>query len=327
MRSPIHMKPAALALIVVLWFTAALQAQQDDPVFRSTSELVLTDVQVLHKKTGTAAAALRAQDLRVFEDGVEQQIVEFSRDELPLSVVLLFDLTASVHAVLKPLAAGARAALGHLKPEDEVAVMVYAAQAQVVDGFSTDRDRTVEAIAKASAMTSKQAAFFNEAVYQAAAQLHSATPTHRRAIIWLTDNWPNVAFTRAVHTEQEAIRKLNEEGVAVAPILMKDWKFLPVVAADQIVEGPARRVRPPGDAKKYAELTGGQALSLGGKKAEERLAEMIDQLRSRYTVGYRPSVEKPSGTYCTLRVELAPNGALRADEWAVLARRGYYRKP
>jgi len=61
---------------------------------------------------------------------------------LPLSVVLLFDLTESVHGVLHPLAAGARAALGHLKPEDEVAVMVYAASARTVDGFTRDHART-----------------------------------------------------------------------------------------------------------------------------------------------------------------------------------------
>jgi hypothetical protein len=101
----------------------ALCAQQSTPVFQATSELVLVDVQVLNVKTGTPAPLLTARDFRVFEDGAAQPIVHFSRDEYPLSAVLLFDLTGSVRGVLKRLAMGGRSALDHLKPADEVSVM------------------------------------------------------------------------------------------------------------------------------------------------------------------------------------------------------------
>jgi hypothetical protein len=37
-------------------------AQDQTPVFRATSELVLVDVQVLHNKTGAPAPALQAAD-------------------------------------------------------------------------------------------------------------------------------------------------------------------------------------------------------------------------------------------------------------------------
>ena len=108
----------------------------------------MLDVQVLNAKTGTATGSLQARDLRVFEyctgeDGAGQQILYFSRDEMPLSVVLLFDLTDSVRGVLKKLAGGAASALRHFRPEDEVAVMTYAAEVHVVDGFTRDRGETV----------------------------------------------------------------------------------------------------------------------------------------------------------------------------------------
>ena len=98
---------------------------QEPPVFRATSELVLLDVQVLHTKTHAPAPSLRARDFRIFEEGAPQDIVVCSRDEFPLSVVLLFDLTDSVQSVLQHLAEGARTALEHFKPEDEISVMVY----------------------------------------------------------------------------------------------------------------------------------------------------------------------------------------------------------
>jgi VWFA-related protein len=325
------------AIPLVLLVTASLGAQDPTPVFQTTTELVLVDVQVLHNRTRTPAASLHAKDLRVFEEGVPQEILHFSRDEFPLSVVLLFDLTDSVRGVLKRLAEGAKTALAHFKPEDEVSVMAYSSGASLIDGFTTDRGRTLRSIEKAAAMNwnevdpcepSAQGAYFNEALYQAAAQLrHAGSPASRRVVIWLTDNLPNVPFKKEcpVHTELEALRALHEEGVVVAPILMKSaaWAVLgPMLMA---TEARWRKSYPPGDVYKYAEATGGQALGLRGKKPEERLAELIDELRARYTIGYRPGEPQSAGTSRKIRVELAP-GALRPKEWALLARQGYYRK-
>ena len=160
-----------LAVLSLLLAAMPLCAQQETPVFRATSELVLVDVQVLQAKTRAPAPALQAADFQVFEEDVPQEILNFSRDEFSLSVVLLFDLTASVQAVLERLAEGAKTALEHFKTADEVAVMVYSGHASLLDGFTTDRARTVHAIEKAAAMTSDEPAHFNEAVYQAAMEL------------------------------------------------------------------------------------------------------------------------------------------------------------
>lgn len=319
-------------------------AQDDAPVFRTTSELVLLDVQVIHSKTNAAAGDLKAEDFELSEDGAPQKIAFFGRDQLPLSVVLLFDLTESVHGVLHPLAAGARAALGHLKPEDEVAVMVYAASAGMVDGFTRDHARTAAAIAKAAAMKSEDAAFFNEAVYQAAAELgRSANPSSRRVILWLTDNLPNFPTKENLrnhdkgldgampHAEEEAMRALHESGTVVMPLLLKDYFYFwgaRVFEHEEIdfAHEKGRRDYSAGDAHKYAELTGGFAMEMRGKKVEDRLAEAIDNLRGRYTIGYRPAEDKAAGTFCKVKVALGPEAPLRPREWRVLARAGYYRR-
>ena len=85
---------------------------------------------------------------------MRQEISQFSRDEFPLSVVMLFDLTESVRGVLKHLAEGAKSAMAHFKPEDEVALMVYSGGATLVDDFTRDRKRTLEGIGKAAGMRS-----------------------------------------------------------------------------------------------------------------------------------------------------------------------------
>jgi VWFA-related protein len=333
---------------IVPWIAllaAAAWGQDGKPTFRANSELVLLDVQVIHKKTNTAFGELQAKDFDLSEDAVPQKILFFGRDELPLSVILLFDLTQSERRVLGHLAAGARGALEHLNPDDEVAVMAYAAAARLIDGFTLDRDRTAAAIARAATMKSDDAAFFNEAMYQAAAQFeNSGNPSGRRVVLWLTDNLPNLPTNYMLqerdkdlggalpHTEEQAIHKLHDSRTVVMPLLLKDRLYLwgewttSYDRREYAREHPNNKDYPPGDAHKYAELTGGFAFGLRGKKVEERLAEVIDSIRTRYTIGYRPAETKPPGTFCRLKVALAPGAPLRPQEWRVLARAGYYRR-
>jgi hypothetical protein len=90
-------------------------------------------------------------------------------------------------------------------------------------------------------------------------------------------------------------------------------------------ENPGKKY-PPSDAKKYAELTGGFAFELFGNDLAGRLAEVIDDLRTLYTIGYRPTEERSAGVFCRIKVALAPDAPLRSREWRTLAREGYYRK-
>jgi hypothetical protein len=160
-------------------------------------------------------------------------------------------------------------------------------------------------------------------------QLRQASnPSNRRVIVWLTDSYP-IFFRRMsfpLHTEVEAIRAVHEDGVVVAPILLKGATGALTATFATASEASKREESPPGDAKKYAEISDGQALGMRGKQPEARLAQLIDELRARYTVGYRPLELQAPGTFRKIRVELAPDGALRPKEWAVLAREGHYRK-
>src|SRR5262249_1793610 len=152
-------------------------------------------------------------------------------------------------------------------------------------------------------------------------------PSNRRVIIWLTDNLPNVPtdWMRAhhgtsvppgtLHTQEEALRELHETGITVAPLLLTDMKMAMATAPERAAEALWYKSHPPGDANKYAEWTGGQAMRMSGKNVEERLAELIDELRSRYTIGFQPSHNKPAGTFSKLRVTLAAGGPLHPQDW------------
>ena len=310
-------------------------------VYRVNVRLVTVDTQVLEKKTGHAISGLTARDFQIYENNAPQQINTFSQDELPLSVVLLFDLTDSVRPVLKPLAKGALDALQHLKPQDEVAVMTYSATAQLLQDFTTDRALAVRAIRKASRMESGEAAFFNEGIYQAAARLQkSGNRSNRRVIIWLTDDIPNFPSdeikarygrslgNKKLHTEKDAVEELLRTGTVVCTLLetsqVSDDEFsLRLSKAGETMLN--NMLYPPGEVHKYARATGGQVVETSRKRVDERLALLIDDIRKLYTLGYHPAERQPKGKFCKIEVKLAPE-ARRAHERAIVeARQGYYR--
>jgi VWFA-related protein len=311
---------------------AASCAAQEDAVIRVKVQLVQVDVQVAAKKTGRTVGSLGKADFELYEDGVKQQITDISRDELPLSVVLLFDLTETVRPVLKPLAAGALHALEHLKPEDEVAVMAYAASAELVQDFTRDRAQVVAAIERASEMKdseikSGKEAYFNEAVFQASSQLEKAqNPKSRRAIIWLTDNVPNIPNDK-VHSEEEALQKTFESGAVISVLLERSAAsdFFTVAFSKNPLWASSRSHHPPGNVHKYAEATGGEVLKSNKEEVSTKLAQLIDEIRSRYTLGYYPSVKQPKGKFCALKVQIVPDAQKREGQLVVKTKLGYYR--
>ena len=310
----------------------------EKPVYRVDVHVVLVDAQVLNKKTRHASRELKREDFELYEDNVRQQVSSFSQDTLPLSVVLLFDLTDSVRPVLSSLAEGALEALQHLKPEDEVTVMVYAASAQVLQEATTDRALAVAAIEKASRMESGEAAFFNEGIFQAAEQLAKGkNSSSRRVIIWLTDNVPNIPSEDSVplryrkslngampHTQTEAVQHLLRTNTVVCSLVKQS--DMSVSGESGLMSKPAERMLyPPGEVYKYAAVTGGQVIEFKKKELKEKLALLIDDLRMRYTLAYHPSGLKAKGKYCAIKVKLTPETKKAIGNVTVEARQGYYR--
>jgi len=333
-----RLRLSCLTLLLACGAGRIALAQNPSPgenVFRVSVRLVIVDTQVIEKKTGQPLKSLKQEDFQILEDGVPQQISSFSQDRLPLSVVLLFDLTDSVRPVLKSLAEGALEALQHLKPEDEVAVMTYAASAELIQDFTRDRGLTAAAIEKASKMKSPEAAFFNEGIYQAAFRL-AKTP-NRRVIIWMTDDVPNIpdAETKArygrsmkdatLHTKQETLTELFQSGTVVCSLLRQSDMSISEASNRSATKVMGQMLHPPGEVYEYAKATGGQVVESSGKKMKEKLAGLIDDLRMRYSLGYKPSEQKPKGKFCAIKVKLAPETVKSAGKVAVEAKQGYYR--
>ena len=133
-------KLLGLALLSLLSFSTLAQTEvQQHETIKIKTDLVALDALATDKKTREVIRNLTLQDFELFEDDAKQQIEHFSQDKLPLSVVLLLDISPSVHPVIEEIRKGALQTLEHLKPEDEVALMVFANATELIQNFTKDR--------------------------------------------------------------------------------------------------------------------------------------------------------------------------------------------
>lgn len=335
-----------ISLLALAWQAPAQSpeppAPQATPVIRVSTQLVILDALVQNKKTGDLIGTLRAEDFDVYEDVVSQPISYFSRDQLPLSVVFLFDLTDTMRAILKPLAGAAQEILGHLKPQDEVAIMVFSSHTELLQNFTTDRSLAADAIEKTSEMKSREGTFIHEDMYKAVEQaVKSTIPGSRRALVWLTDGTSSFenSFTRKtigksspvqLHTKAQATGSLLRAGVAVSALIEKSALTDAIITSGNLSPLFFLTGARIGDVRNYAEITGGPVLNPSKKEAAARLVLLIDQLRSRYAMGYYPVNARPEGFFCKLQLKLRPeffkqHPGLRNTGIIVRTKRGYYR--
>ena len=316
-----------IALSFWLLFGGSVLAQQNTPVsppandgqapvIRVSTQYVVLDALVEEEKTGAPVADLKANDFTVLEDGKTQSISYFTHDQLPLSVVLLFDLTETVQATLKPLAQGAHEMLAHLKPQDEVSIMVFSSHTELLQDFTTDRGLASAAIERAADMKTNDGTFIHEDMYEAIGQaLKSTVPQSRRVLVWLTDGTANFENARTqktigkeappyLHSKAEATARLLQSGVSVAALIDRSAGTDALLAAVDVSPFSFFAGGRTGDINRYADLTGGPVLKTSKKEVAARLAALIDQLRARYTLGYKPGLVKPAGSFCKVQVKL-----------------------
>jgi len=186
------------------------------------SPLVLVDAIVLNKKTNTIVGDLTREDFLIWENGKRQEITHFSREELPLSIVLLVDVSGSVQPIIDEIQRVALDALSKLKPQDRVALMIFANRPKLLVELTSDRGAIAEKLENiwSEATDVGMATFINLGIYEAARYLRKKTdPTERRAIVMITDDI-DTSWFRGGPPREVVLRELYEGGVALCGILV-----------------------------------------------------------------------------------------------------------
>src|SRR5260370_8624181 len=129
-----------LGLPLMLWSGVLLfTALADEPVvFKRDVPLVRVDAQVVDRDN-RAITGLRAADFVLREEGRVQQIRNFASEDMPVDVLLLLDVSASMRPHVQRIADAFHDALRVLRAEDRMAIMVFDRWTRLLMPFRTSR--------------------------------------------------------------------------------------------------------------------------------------------------------------------------------------------
>jgi Ca-activated chloride channel homolog len=301
------------------------------PTYRADATTVTVDVAVLDNK-GHFIPNIPKDRFRILEDNVPQQIAEFNKGEAPMTVCMVIEFSNLnqqywSYTWYQTLQA-AYGFIDTLKPEDYVAVVAYDIRPEILSDFSTDRQKTHEAMSRLRIAAFREANLY-DAVTETADRM--ADIEGRKAIVLISsgiDTFSKLTFDKTR-------KKLQEAGVPIYGIgLMQAMREMYDARG---MMGPIQRLdylQADNQMRTFAKETGGMSFFPRFEGEFPGIFRAIqDSLRNQYVLGYHPSNTARDGKYRRIKVELvdpSTNQPLRVvDEkgkpikYSILAKAGY----
>ncbi|HSE17501.1 MAG TPA: VWA domain-containing protein [Pyrinomonadaceae bacterium] len=322
-------------LIVLLLICAPVlraQAPDQDDVIRVETDVTNLPFTAMDKQR-RFITLLRAEDLRVLEDGVPQKLFTFQREtDRPLAIAFLIDVSYSQQDTLPDEKAAARSFIEKVieSNKDQVAIIpftglayleqpltrdllsVYRVLQRVEIGYPTylGAGRPLRGIATGPGLPGPPdegvTAIWEAVALTSSNVLANAPGLRRRAIILLTDG---------LNTEYRLSQKAAINSALAAET---------VIYAIGI--GSARDGLDRGALKDLAQRTGGRAF-FPDKKSDLKaaFAEIEQELRTQYLIAYSSTNKKRDGSYRKITIEIT-NPELKKEKLEIRHRPGYYAK-
>jgi Ca-activated chloride channel family protein len=291
------------SLTVLFLVTVKVNAQDDDDVVRTNTDLVVLNVTVTDR-AGQYVRALKSKDFKVFEDGREvpaTALVSFGFQEQPYAAVVLLDSSGSMETRFSLARSAAIRFLDGLREEDVAAVYRFDSKVEQIQEFSGGRDLAPMGYAvKAKGMTT-----LNDAIVQAAKVL-GERPEKRRAILVLSDGMDT--YSKA--TSSKALESALAVGASIYSVDMS------------ALETPGfNNHQSAAQLKEFSDKTGGRFVATpGGQALRDAFVGIADELGHQYTIAYRPMNTAHDGKWRSLQVKVN-------DETLVVRTRKGYRAP
>ncbi len=278
----------ALVAVATLGLTAAAGAIVQQPYqFRVTVDLISLNVTVTDARNRFVTDLLE-EDFAVYEDGILQEIEAFSREDLPIRMVLLLDTSASMVHKMQFAQEAAVRFTRTLRIEDEAQVVEFGSHANILRRFTNDLDALEAAIRMTQAGGTTK---LHNAMYIALRSLErQRMEARRQAIILLSDG----RDTSSLVTFDQVLDLTKDTDVVVYTISLQNTA--------------RRRGRQFSEAehvlKNLAEETGGQWYFPAELRELESVYDRIaEELKSQYNVGYISNNPRRDGAWRRIVVQ------------------------
>jgi VWFA-related protein len=271
--------------------------------------LVNVDVSVL-TKDGQFVPGLRKDNFRVLEDGVPQQIRNFSQSEAPITAVLLVEFASTNYYFLYDALNASYNFASSLKKEDWVAVEYYDMKPHILVDFTQDKGAIMGALNTLRIPGFSETNLF-DALYDTLDRLDRVEG--RKYIILISTG---VDTFSKLNLDQILKKVKTTHNVTIYPVgigrALREWfearggtaphGMAPIANIDYL--------QADNEMSTFARLTGGRAYF---PRFEGELPgifhDIAADIRNQYVLAYHPTNAKLDGTYRKLKVELvAPGG-------------------
>ena len=303
-------------MFLAIALTLALPAPAQEPLgpaIKVDVNLLLLEATV-KDRSGRILKDLKQDDFLLDTDGQPQSISHFSRDQLPLAVALVLDLSGSIEPFLRPLRYATLSALKSLKPEDQVALFTFTDNAELRVPLTRDKRDVSDQIEDLLAGGSTN---INQGLYDAAQYLRRQAPAARRVIVLISDNVPTAASVNHDAVIEEAL----EADAAIYSIKVPG-RNPPEARLTAKILGRSSDVR------KMTSETGGEMFDMEKEGSLFlTLQTLIERLKTRYTIGFYPAQQGQAAGFHRISLRLHPSFGGKGSDYSIATKTGYYVSP
>ena len=240
-------------------------------------------------------AGLAKNDFHLYEDDVEQTLLEFSQETRPITMAILIDTSGSMREEITTVQDAGKAFVGTLRSDDRAMIIDFDENVYLLQDLTSDH-KLLEAAVRGTDAEGGTA--FYDALFAAYRRLRPIDG--RKTIVLLTDG----ADTNSRYSYQKVLELTRTHDVVIYSI------GLGVTALDVGVRGSLKQV---------ADDTGGRSyFPHNAKELEDIYGQIAEDLRSQYYLSYSSTNKTADGSWRKLRLETTTKGA------KVKTRKGYY---
>ncbi len=296
-----HLRSKCLFFSAVAALTIAVCAQEG-PTFTADTRLVVLHATVVDRH-GKLLTNLDRKAFHIFEDGVEQPLKVFRREDVPLSMGIVVDNSGSMRDKRRKVEDAAMALVKASNPQDEVFVVNFNDEAYLDVDFTSDLKKLEEGVAR---IDSRGGTAMRDAIDLAMDHLKKAK-RDKKVLVVVTDGNDNASEVSLERLIQKAQQK--EIGVYTIGLLNEEE------------HREARRAKRALDS--ITEATGGQAsYPKDVDDVGKFTLEVAHEIRNQYTLAYSPMKPELDGTFRQIKVTVNGGG-----KPTVRTRTGYYASP
>jgi Ca-activated chloride channel family protein len=269
-------------------------------------DLELQQLYVTVTRESSTVEDLTRSQFAIEDRGESQELVTFERGDIPLTAVLLFDVSASMSgAELEMALSSSRAFIEGLHPLDRTMLLMFSDRIVRATNFTGFREVLTAAL---STVVATGATALNDYLYVGLKQLERRQG--RRVVILLSDGIDSASVLG-----MKDVLQYSDHNPSLVYWLRLPAPGARISSAWRDAEGYRRELARLAD---LVTRSGGRILDLDGvEDAAGAFADVLEELRGQYVLGYYPTTREDDGTWHPVKVRVAGPGL------KVRTRRGY----